>query len=62
MFSWTPVVCAPVLSIKGRGREIEWWEERWSEGEERERKERGGRGREGERSGERNWVRELSNV
>ena len=58
LFSWTAVVCIADLSVKGRGREREWWEERWSDGRrgEREGGERGQRGR--ERGGERPWIRE----
>ena len=66
LFSWTAVVCVAVLSVKGTGRESEWWEGRWSEGGrgERERKrgcrEAGGRGREGGK-GERDtgWERVM---
>ena len=49
--------------MKGRVRESERWEERWSEGGRREKEGvRGGRGRKGR--GGRDWVRErqLCNV
>ena len=54
--SWTAVVCVADLSVKGRGRESERWEKRWSEGwrgegerERRKRKRGGGREAGGER-------------
>ena len=47
-YAWTADLCTANLSVKGREREKEWWEERWSEREwERERK---GRGTEWERA------------
>ena len=62
LFSWTAVVCVADLSVKGRGRESERWEERWSEGgrggERRRERGRGERGVGREDEGVGDWVTE----